>query len=94
MKTLRLLLLCPALALAQPNVASGKYLFERNCTMCHGSNGGKGRFGAADLRRSALSDPDYRQVIANGRRVMPQWKRRLSAGQIDQIIAYIKTLRP
>lgn len=74
-------------------VSTGKVIFERKCSPCHGKSGAKGLFGAKDLRKSVLSDSDLAHVIANGRKVMPAWQSRLNAAQIAEVVGYIKTLR-
>ena len=80
------------IAHAQSSV-DGRKIFEANCTKCHGSTGDKGRFGAKDLTMSKLKVEAAKQIIQNGRNIMPAWGKRLSSSEIDQVIKYIVTLR-
>ncbi|WP_372489969.1 c-type cytochrome [Chitinophaga sedimenti] len=61
--------------------------------MCHGDNGARRRFGASDLQRSGLADTLIIRQITRGKGVMPAFARRLSAGDINTLMNYIKTLR-
>ena len=78
---------------AQQPIPEGKKVFESKCAKCHGKNGGRGFFGAADLRVNRLSDPELLHTISKGKNRMPSWEKRLNAGQIKSVITYIKTLR-
>lgn len=71
----------------------GRTLYEHNCVRCHGTDGGRGLFGAKDLRTSALSDTAITIQIMNGKRLMPSFKKKLTSVQVAQLSAYIKTFR-
>ena len=88
-----LLALSVGISHAQSSVDSGRKIFETNCTKCHGSAGDKGRFGAKDLTISRLQIEAAKQIIQNGKNIMPAWGKRLSSSEIDQVIKYIVTLR-
>jgi len=75
------------------SVNSGKVLFEQNCTKCHGIDGTKGKFGAKNLQESILTDDQYLRTIQKGKGIMPSWEKKLTVGQITDIISYIKILR-
>ena len=69
--------------------------------MCHGADGsgntpaGK-HFGARDLRGAevkSLTDAQIAQVIADGRKTMPAYGKRLSADQIKELVQYIRGLQ-
>jgi mono/diheme cytochrome c family protein len=73
--------------------------FRTKCAMCHGPDGAGSEIGksmnAPDLRSAAvqkLPDAGLAQVIANGKGGMPSFKASLNAGQIHEIVAYIRTL--
>ena len=72
---------------------SGKALFEENCAKCHGADGTRGRFGAANLRKSVMPDEAIIQRIENGKSFMPSFKKRLTPDEIREIAGYVKTLR-
>ena len=80
-------------ASAQNPPLTGRALFEKKCATCHGNDGTRGRWGAANLRLSKLDNNELLYTISNGRGFMPNWKKKLTAGQISSVIEYIKTLR-
>ncbi len=71
----------------------GKELYEKKCAKCHGNDGTKGLFGAKNLQISRLDDESYKQVITAGRKGMPSWEKKLSEGQINLVVLYVKGLR-
>ena len=97
--TLLFLFFATAAVLAQSN--SGETTFRSNCAMCHGIDGsgntpaGK-HFGTPDLRGAkakGLTDVQIKQVIADGRKTMPAYGKRLSADQIKELVQYIRELQ-
>jgi len=81
----------------------GKLLFATTCARCHGPEGvpestRAARLGVRDLTspelQSSLSDDDLREQIRsgspNGR--MPAFASRLTADEIDAIVAYVRSL--
>ena len=80
----------------------GKIIYATNCLICHGERGkGDGVIGASlsppptDLTGSqarAKSDTDCRTVIREGRAAMPAWKTRLTDQDIQNLLAYIRSL--
>ena len=86
-----------ALAVAQEQ--TGASVFNRTCVSCHGRNGTPSAVGkslnAPDLGSAAVqshTDAELHQIIANGKGNMPPFKNSLSDGQIDALIAHIRTL--
>lgn len=87
---------------ASGDSTKGKIIYETNCLVCHGERGkGDGIIGAslnpppADLTGSqamAKSDKDLLMVIREGRAVMPAWKTRLKEQDIQNVLAYIRSL--
>lgn len=80
-------------AYAQNPPLTGRFLFEKKCATCHGNDGTRGRWGAANLKISKLRNDELLYTISNGRSIMPNWGKKLSAVQITSVIEYIKTLR-
>lgn len=86
-------------------VSRGEVVYKTNCILCHGVKGnGKGRASImydpppADLTRSDKND-DYKRMIitmggaAMGRsEVMPQWGLQLKEQEIEDVIAYLRTI--
>ncbi|MFZ5594294.1 MAG: c-type cytochrome [Pseudomonadota bacterium] len=83
----------------------GEVVFKTNCVLCHGVKGdGKGRASVlfnpppANLTMSDKND-DYKRMIitmggaAMGRSpVMPVWGEQLSAQEIEDVVAYLRTI--
>jgi cytochrome c oxidase cbb3-type subunit 3 len=83
----------------------GEVVFKNNCVLCHGIKGdGKGRASVlynpppANLTKSDKND-EYKKMIitlggqAMGRsEVMPIWGEQLSEQQIDDVVAYLRTI--
>jgi mono/diheme cytochrome c family protein len=78
----------------KPQDATGMALYKQNCVRCHGTNGRKGFLGAKDLSKSILADPEIIQKIRDGRGFMPSFKKKLSVGEIEAIVVFVKGLRP
>ncbi len=85
--------------------ARGKAVFMTNCILCHGVKGnGKGRASRlydpkpADLTRSDKNDIYKKLIITNGGEymgrspVMPVWGLQLKEEEIDDVIAYLRTI--
>jgi mono/diheme cytochrome c family protein len=87
---------------ASGDLTKGKIIYETNCLICHGERGkGDGLIGATlrppptDLTGPevrAKSDKDLWTVIHEGRDVMPAWKTRLKEQDIQNVLAYIRSL--
>jgi cytochrome c5 len=71
---------------------SGQTLYEKYCVLCHGADGAAGFQGAKSLAASTLSDDDIKNIIRNGKGVMPA-NADLSDTEVDQVKAYVKYLR-
>lgn len=91
------------LSLAIPAMAqqSGEATYRAKCAMCHGADGigdtpvGKGMKvnsfkSDADLK---ASDADLSNVTKNGKGKMPAYAGKLSDAQIQDVVAYIRTLQ-
>ncbi len=80
----------------------GKRVFETYCVNCHGQSGkGDGPIGQSLVPPAAnltllhkKSDNDILRIIRKGRpgTAMPSWKHDLSSQEIDDVLAYIRTL--
>lgn len=75
-------------------LAGGKYIFEHNCTYCHGINGRKAYRDAADLSLSVKDADAMAAVIRNGNnKKMPAFGGLLLEEEINAVTNYIITLR-
>jgi len=80
-------------------IARGDRLFSITCTSCHGTSGYGSPMAPAlnnALFLSSTSDAQIRQIIAMGvpGTVMPAWSSRLSDAQLNDMIAYLRSLAP
>ena len=89
----------PAVSIADELNATeqlGRQLFGQSCAVCHL----KQQLGAATfgppLSKASLGGQDdvMREVIANGTPRMPGFKHNFERGEIDAIVAYLKTVPP
>jgi cytochrome c6 len=79
----------------------GATLFQSNCQMCHGADG-KGSTPTGQALKVAnlhspeivkMSDADLANVISKGKKSMPAFGSRLTPPQIEDLVAYIRTLQ-
>jgi len=85
---------------AGSQTSSTAMLYQAKCAICHGEDGngetpaGKA-LGAGDQRSEAIqkmTDAQMTDIIANGKGHMQAWKNKLTAKQIKELVAYIRTL--
>lgn len=71
-------------------------VFQQNCAKCHGKDA-DGRFMAGpsliSKKAGELSTDDLRNMIANGKGRMPKFGDKLSAADIDKLVAEIKAAK-
>jgi len=90
---------CPA-----ARAVDGAEVFANNCVACHGPDGkaknpAARKLGVKDLTVSTLTDAEIEKQVKEGARnkggvpVMPAFKDTLSAGEIQAVIAQVKSLR-
>jgi cytochrome c len=90
---------------AAPNAAAvgrGKTVFQQKCSVCHYDNSdqkkigpglkGLSKRGTFSVNGNKITDDTLRAWIENGDQLMPPFKDVLEAGQIKDVIAYVKTL--
>lgn len=79
----------------------GAQVFKTKCAMCHGQDGkGQTAMGKAnhlkDLASSdvqSVHDSDLKNIIENGKGKMPAYKGKLTDEQVEQVVAYLRTLK-
>jgi len=90
---------------AAPNAAAvgrGKTVFQQKCSVCHYDNSdqkkigpglkGLSKRGTFSVNGNKITDESLKAWIENGDQLMPPFKDVLEAGQIKDVIAYVKTL--
>jgi cytochrome c len=83
-------------------VGRGKTLFQQKCAVCHYDNSdqkkigpglkGISKRGTFSVNGNKITDESLKTWIENGDQLMPPFKETLEAGQIKDLIAYVKTL--
>jgi len=88
-----------SLGFGQPANNSAASTYKTNCVSCHGQDGRGSAVGkslhAADFHSAQVqqqSDAHLANVIAEGRGNMPAFGTRLSTGQVDALVKYVRTL--
>ena len=77
-----------------PNKLDVPQLFATVCGFCH-ANGGRAVGKGPQLMNTARSDDFIRNRIKNGKEgAMPAFGKTFSDSDIDQILAYIRALKP
>lgn len=70
----------------------GKEVFQQKCIACHGSDGTAGIGGAANLKTLPFDSVVITQTIVKGKNAMPSFATILTATEVQEVTAYIKTL--
>lgn len=71
----------------------GKIVYTANCNLCHGPDGTAGVSGAANLQKSTMNENDVETIISYGKGGMAPYKGLLSDKDIQNVKAYVMTLR-
>jgi len=72
-------------------VEAGEMLYDEHCSSCHGENL-RSSGAIPDLRDLSAGDrPRFDKVVSEGKDQMPSFQGVLSAQQLDQLWAYIRS---
>ncbi len=83
---------------ASPRVTRGDAIFHQRCVVCHNKQPGDTTpFGPPNLHGifkgpSAITTKQAEGIITNGKGTMPAWGKILTPADIEDVIAYLKTL--
>jgi cytochrome c6 len=85
---------------AQQPADSSAAIYAKSCAMCHGPQGTPKATMAGQMTdfanaqtMSTVADSVMRRILTDGKgRIMPAFKTRLSAEQINGLVRYIRTL--
>ncbi len=101
-KTAILLIFATSLALAAGNATAGKAAYEKACRSCHGADGVANaniakmmKVDIKDLGSAAVqghSDADLKKIVTEGQGKMKPVKT-VTGGDIDNVVAYVRTLK-
>ena len=84
------------------DLTNGKKVYVEKCLECHGQKGKGDGPEAADLEKkpadytdkakmSKFTDEDLKKVTREGKKPMPAFGKKLSAKEIEDVTAYIRT---
>ncbi len=94
--------LISASAVAAADLANGKKVYADKCVRCHGSTG-KGDGPKADTlekkpadytdkkKMGEFTDAQLKKITLEGKQPMPAYEGKMSAKDLDDVIAYIRT---
>ena len=97
-----LLTISAGLAVAAGDPAAGKAVYDKSCKTCHGATGVANPniakmmkvdikdLGSAEIQK--MSDEDLKETITKGKGKMKPVKS-VTGGDIDNVIAYVRTLK-
>jgi mono/diheme cytochrome c family protein len=78
---------------SDPELVTGRAVYEAECARCHGGSGGGGAGPKLSDGRAAerFPDPaDQEAVVRNGRGTMPSWEGKLSDEEISAVVRYTR----
>lgn len=78
---------------AGSGAAAAAVNYTNECSSCHGKSGNLMMGGAKDLSKSVLSKDEVVAIISGGKGMMPGFKDKFSAQQIEELAVYAESLR-
>lgn len=83
----------------RPDLTVGELLWQRNCAVCHGTDGQGGREAKVNFAstewQSAISDATIARTIAGGKPpTMPAFAELLTPDQITALVTHLRILTP
>ena len=85
----------PAQSVASPTSPTpGERIYDARCRGCHEATGAKASGPALRgiLKSGRRPEADVRDIIIEGKEMMPAFRGRLTPGDLDSLIAYLRTL--
>ncbi len=85
--------------LERPDMSVGELLWQRNCAVCHGTDGRGGREAKVNFASSewqqGISDATIARTIVGGKPpAMPAFAELLSPDQITHLVTHLRSLAP
>ncbi|MBK0403395.1 cytochrome c [Adhaeribacter sp. BT258] len=75
-------------AMSGTALANAEQIYAQLCESCHGADGKKGLNNASDLATSALGLEERKNIILNGRGLMPAYKGQVTEQEAEEIAAF------
>jgi mono/diheme cytochrome c family protein len=77
-----------------PQQIHGRQIVTQNCVVCHMPSDPGAKTYGPPLNKAAANGDDMlmHEVIQNGLVLMPGWKYTLSSSDIDDVVAFLKTV--
>jgi mono/diheme cytochrome c family protein len=80
-----------------PAVHAGQQVYVHNCFQCHSINEGEVRLGPSLYGEMKKPQPkksatEIRTILKNGKGKMPSFQEKLTQEDVDNLLAYIRTL--
>ena len=80
-------------ASADASLPLGQELYALHCASCHGESGDLGLSGAKNLKTSALTITEIKDIIKSGKNGMPSFRGIIGTGHnIDSVANYVRNL--
>ncbi len=81
------------------NPDAGKTIYANRCAVCHGANG-EGAVGPAFVAKDGnkaiaerMSEADHIKIVGDGKNTMPGFKGQLTDQEIEDVVAYERTMK-
>jgi len=84
---------CGNSASVESSKQTGKQLFDRYCSSCHGGDGKKMQLGATNLATSSIERTEQFDVIRYGRKGMPSFQQILTENELELVSAFTYSLK-
>jgi mono/diheme cytochrome c family protein len=87
-------------AVARDDAKEGEQLWKTKCAMCHGPDGAAGTAMGKKLNMKPVTAPEIQKktdaelaaIVTKGKDKMPPYDGKLTKEQIQQVVAYMRTL--
>jgi mono/diheme cytochrome c family protein len=74
-------------------IEAGAIIYTNECQRCHGDKGDAMIAGAKNLQVTMLDNAGIKEMVTNGKNTMPAYGDKLSAQEIDAVVAYAASLK-
>jgi mono/diheme cytochrome c family protein len=79
--------------LGESEMANGEKIYLQYCKMCHGVDGTLGLNGAANLKKSTLTNTQAIDIVKEGRNTMQPYRELLNEEEIEAVATYAMKLK-